>query len=165
MYRFDVTFQVVWVHEAFLAMRADKLVRPQWVMDEDMMTGDVSLRSSLQVQLRHLLQTMLANAISSAVLAYEFQINHLAVIGDGNKGLGVAKEVLLSTLHIAGDVRSSCVREQIGGMRSVFLSPGKARVKSWTCFCDNMLIFAWGAQRRTRPNRRAKPRVISSMID
>jgi hypothetical protein len=83
-----------------------------------------------KLQLRYLLQTMLANAISSAVFAYEFQIRHLAVAGDGKKCLGVATEVLLSTLHIAGDVRSSCVREQIGGMQDIFLSPGKARAKS-----------------------------------
>jgi hypothetical protein len=167
VYRFDMTFQVVWVHETYLAVRADKLVRPRWVMDKDMVTGCVSGGSAPKKQLYYVPQTMLANAIPSTVLAYESQVNHpvVAVAGNGSKGLGDAEEVLQSTLNITSDVGFSFVREQIGGMRNLPLSTSKMRIESWNRLCDSMPILAYGTQRRTSPNRLAKPRVISSMVD
>jgi hypothetical protein len=66
--------------------------------------------------------------------------------------------------HTARELRTSFVWIRIGGMRDFFfsLSPDKSRIKACNFLCDSMELFACDAQRRTRRNRRAEPRIISS---
>ena len=122
----DMVPKVLWVPEALPALRTEKPVLPLWVMDETMVTDGVSLEHTSWVRLRYILQISVGFPDRGAIRAWEFfRSRHLDMGCDGSHVTDFVMEVLFLTDPIARNILAGVDRERIGGMRDIFLSPGK----------------------------------------
>lgn len=122
----DMVPKVLWVPEALPALLAEKPARPLLVMDETMVTEEgVSLRRTSWVRLRYILQTSFGSADHCTIRAWEPFRSHLDVGGDGSHVTDFVMEILFLTDPITRNILAGVDRERIGGMRDIFLSPGK----------------------------------------